>query len=125
DGSINKQQDNNHSKCLKPSVDVFAGNMLESVIIESTNKLSPPLPLPSVKKRFVGFGAKPDRPERPLLREEYVVEKILKTRIRKDKLEILVKWLGFPGEEGMTWEPEENLKDNDVWLTYKRENLLQ
>lgn len=41
---------------------------------------------------------------------DYLVETILKTRKRKGKKEVLVKWLGYPESEA-TWEPEDSLKD--------------
>ena len=40
--------------------------------------------------------------------EEYVVEKILNSRMFKQKLQYLVKWEGY-GTEGNTWEYSENL----------------
>ena len=40
--------------------------------------------------------------------EEYVVEKILNSRMFRQKLQYLVKWEGY-GIEGNTWEYSENL----------------
>lgn len=39
----------------------------------------------------------------------YRIEKILKTRKRKGKIEYFVKWLGYPDSYN-SWEPSENLK---------------
>ncbi len=42
---------------------------------------------------------------------EYEVEDILDRRVRRNKEEYLVKWLGYDGDEDkMTWEPFENVK---------------
>jgi hypothetical protein len=42
---------------------------------------------------------------------EYEVEDILDKRIRRNKEEYLVKWLGYGGDEDkMTWEPFEHVK---------------
>jgi len=40
--------------------------------------------------------------------EEYIVEKILNSRMFRRKLQYLVKWKGY-GIEGNTWEYSENL----------------
>ena len=39
---------------------------------------------------------------------EYDVESVLEARMRKGKLQYLVKWLGY-GDEENSWEPAENL----------------
>ena len=41
----------------------------------------------------------------------YVPEKILKQRIRKDKLEYLIKWRRYPIEQS-TWEPADRVKED-------------
>ena len=39
----------------------------------------------------------------------YVVEKILDSRIFKGKKQYKIKWMGYSNNES-TWEPEQNLK---------------
>jgi RNase H-like domain found in reverse transcriptase/Reverse transcriptase (RNA-dependent DNA polymerase)/Integrase zinc binding domain/Chromo (CHRromatin Organisation MOdifier) domain len=41
---------------------------------------------------------------------QYEVETVLDSRMRRGKLQYLVKWVGYPREEN-SWEPEENLSD--------------
>jgi len=42
--------------------------------------------------------------------EEYVVEEILYSHLRHNKLEFLVKWEGYTNENNL-WEPEDNCKN--------------
>jgi chromobox protein 1 len=51
--------------------------------------------------------------------KEYEVEKVIDDRIRKGKQEFLVKWKGYPSEEN-TWEPYNNLKDNQQFKNYQK-----
>jgi hypothetical protein len=44
------------------------------------------------------------------LNVEYIVEKILKTRMRNGKKECLIKWQSFSSKFN-TWEPEENVRN--------------
>ena len=53
---------------------------------------------------------------------EYVVEEILDSRLRRNKLEFLVKWEGYT-DENNSWEPEDNCKNlqaaiHDFYNTY-------
>jgi len=41
--------------------------------------------------------------------EEYIVEEILDSCLRQNKLEFLVKWEGYMNENNL-WEPEDNCK---------------
>ena len=42
--------------------------------------------------------------------EEYIVEEILDSCLRCNKLEFLVKWEGYTNENNL-WEPEDNCKN--------------
>lgn len=46
-------------------------------------------------------------------REEYHVERLDDSRLRRGKLQYLVKWKGYPESE-KTWEPEENVKNSPL-----------
>lgn len=39
----------------------------------------------------------------------YEVEEIIGKRIRNNRVEYQIKWLGFDDEKDYTWEPENNL----------------
>ena len=42
--------------------------------------------------------------------QEYVVEEILDSRLRRNKLEFLIKWEGYT-DENNSWEPEDNCRN--------------
>jgi hypothetical protein len=43
-------------------------------------------------------------------KEEYEVEKVLDSRMHRKKLQYLVSWKGYPGQD--SWEPEANLANS-------------
>lgn len=47
---------------------------------------------------------------------EYQVEKILDSRIIKDKIQYFVKWVGYP-ESDNSWEPEVNVRNAQEAIT--------
>jgi len=52
--------------------------------------------------------------------EEYEVEKILEKRIRKGKVEYLVKWKGWESADDNTWEPVANLECPEIIEAYEK-----
>jgi len=53
--------------------------------------------------------------------EEYIVEEILDSHLRCNKLEFLVKWEGYTNENN-SWEPEDNCKNacNAIATFYRK-----
>jgi len=53
--------------------------------------------------------------------EEYIVEEILDSRLRRNKLEFLVKWEGYTNENN-SWEPEDNCRNahNAIAAFYRK-----
>jgi len=53
--------------------------------------------------------------------EEYIVEEILDSRLRRNKLEFLVKWEGYTNENNL-WEPKDNCKNahNAIAAFYRK-----
>nr|4X3K_A Chain A, Chromobox protein homolog 7 [Mus musculus]4X3K_B Chain B, Chromobox protein homolog 7 [Mus musculus]4X3S_A Chain A, Chromobox protein homolog 7 [Mus musculus]4X3S_B Chain B, Chromobox protein homolog 7 [Mus musculus]4X3T_A Chain A, Chromobox protein homolog 7 [Mus musculus]4X3T_B Chain B, Chromobox protein homolog 7 [Mus musculus]4X3T_C Chain C, Chromobox protein homolog 7 [Mus musculus]4X3T_D Chain D, Chromobox protein homolog 7 [Mus musculus]4X3T_E Chain E, Chromobox protein h len=48
----------------------------------------------------------------------FAVESIRKKRVRKGKVEYLVKWKGWPPKYS-TWEPEEHILDPRLVMAYE------
>ena len=73
----------------------------------------------SVLKSVKSKGPKPvevyndERHETAL---EYGVEKITDSRVVKNKIQYLVKWVGYPESES-TWEPEANVRNAQDAIT--------
>ena len=51
--------------------------------------------------------------------EEYEVEKIISKRVRKGKVEYLVKWKGWEDPDDNTWEPVANLDCRELMDEYE------
>jgi len=53
--------------------------------------------------------------------EEYIVEEILDSHLRRNKLEFLVKWEGYTNENN-SWEPEDNCRNvrNAIATFYRK-----
>jgi chromobox protein 5 len=53
--------------------------------------------------------------------EEYVVEKILKKRVKNGRVEYYLKWKNYPDTDN-TWEPEDNLDCHDLLIAFNAEH---
>jgi len=53
--------------------------------------------------------------------EEYIVEEILDSHLKCNKLEVLVKWEGYTNENN-SWEPKDNCKNvhNTIATFYRK-----
>ena len=65
---------------------------------------------PHVENTFPGRDVPPPPPELVDSYEEFEVEKILDSRIRRGEVQYLVAWVGYDASEN-TWEPICNLKN--------------
>merc|ERR1711874_541850 len=54
--------------------------------------------------------------------EEYEVEKIIEKRLRKGKVEYLVKWKNWNDPGDNTWEPIAHLDCDDIISKFEKEN---
>ena len=71
-----------------------------------------------------GQGQEPPAAEEEPEEEEYEVERILNKRIKKGKVEYLVKWKGWDLPEHNTWQTPEDLENSKEELA-EYENKLQ
>ena len=63
---------------------------------------------PFVENTFPGRHPPPPPPVRVQGEEEYIVSKILDSRLHRGKIQYLISWKGYPPEDN-SWEPEENI----------------
>jgi len=57
-------------------------------------------------------------------KEEYIVEEILDSHLKHNKLEFLVKWEGYTNENNL-WEPKDNCKNAHTPLPPSTVNILR
>ncbi|XP_077145081.1 uncharacterized protein LOC143807434 [Ranitomeya variabilis] len=75
-------------------------------------------PAPMFKGRVVP-------PSQPVVidgQEQFVVEEIIDSRIRRNRLQYPIRWQGYPPEED-SWEPVENINANRRSLIFIRDSL--
>uniref|UniRef100_A0A8C5N626 Chromo domain-containing protein n=1 Tax=Gouania willdenowi TaxID=441366 RepID=A0A8C5N626_GOUWI len=53
----------------------------------------------------------------------FAAESIIKRRIRKGRIEYLVKWKGWSPKYS-TWEPEENILDSRLFVAFEQRSVL-
>ncbi len=54
--------------------------------------------------------------------EEYIVECLLDARIRRRRLQFLMKWRGWDNPDSCTWEPEEHVADTEALDKFEARN---
>ncbi|RWS21523.1 uncharacterized protein B4U80_04727, partial [Leptotrombidium deliense] len=59
--------------------------------------------------------------QKSLSEERFRVERIVKQRVRKGKVEFLIKWQGFSSRDN-TWEPEVNILDKQLLERFRQRN---
>ncbi|KKY20750.1 putative heterochromatin protein hp1 [Phaeomoniella chlamydospora] len=61
-------------------------------------------------------GAHEEPEEEETVEDVFEIESILEHRVRRNKIELKIKWVGYENEEDQTWEPEENLEESSAGL---------
>ncbi|XP_073429592.1 chromobox protein homolog 2-like [Dendrobates tinctorius] len=77
---------------------------------KAADKFRKPAPMykPAVPNPFPGRTSAPPDPVLVDGQEEFIVERILDSRVHRRRLQYLVKWQGYSAEEN-SWEPVENV----------------